>query len=73
MTKLQKIFGKAINVIVRAITYLSVILVFWSVLVLGLAYSQGFPMEIPLTVCIPCLAWLALMGLLFLLEKKFGI
>lgn len=73
MTKLQKIFWKAIHIIVRAITLTALITLSVFSVVLGFAYTQGFPTEIPLAVCIPCLAWLALIGLLFLLEKKFGI
>lgn len=70
---MKKIFWKAINIIVRTITYLASILFVGFGILLAFAYSQGLPTEIPLIVCIPCLAWLVLMGVLFILEKKFSI
>ena len=66
MKKMQKILWKVARTIVRFVTYLSIaLIVFMS------CANELEPIGTIIYVC--CLAWLGLIGLLFFLEKKFGI
>lgn len=72
MKKMQfgKIFWRAINFAVWGATAMAGIFLILSLVAMGENLSVS---GTPLAVCIACLSWFALLGLLAWLEKKFGI